>query len=155
MRSCRFTLVWLLPLLLTAACGFFFNPDPAQNPLAPMPTPSISRLESFTGSSLPVSANNILSVEGGFQDTIMWLRFDAPAADVSTYIESLSLEAPLSAAAGPEQLTSSEESWWEPDAATQGAGGSYSIPAQNTFCRVYVDQSQSDLWRVYLVCFNT
>lgn len=154
MRSGRVA-VLLLPFLFTLGCGFFFNPDPAQNPLAPMPTPSISRLESFTGHPLPASASDVFSVEGGFQDTIMWLRFDAPAADVTTYIESLSLEAPLSTASGPEQLTPSEEPWWEPETAAQGAGGGYSISAQNTFCRLYVDQSQSDLWRVYLVCFNT
>ena len=123
MRSGRVA-VLLLPFLFTLGCGFFFNPDPAQNPLAPMPTPSISRLEYFTGHPLPA-------------------------------IDSLSLEAPLSTASGPEQLTPSEEPWWEPETAAQGAGGRYSIPAQNTFCGLYVDQSQSDLWRVYLVCFNT
>ncbi|MDX2140654.1 MAG: hypothetical protein SF123_21405 [Chloroflexota bacterium] len=48
-----------------------------------------------------------------------------------------------------------DEDWWLPNEATQGADIRYERPERNTFCALYVDQSRTETWRVYVVCRNT
>jgi hypothetical protein len=120
------------------------------------PVPSQERVESFVGAPLPASAEDTYFAEGGFQDTIIWLRFDAPPQGVDEFLGTLPIEAPLDPSWNIGGLTpAADEDWWLPNQATQGAGTRYERPERNIFCALYVDQSRTEVWRVYVVCYNT
>jgi hypothetical protein len=144
----------LLMLILFATGCTISESDSGDDLRGQVPTPSRNSLESFIGGPLPASATDVYSAEEGFQDTIMWLRFDAPPQDITIFLQGIGLDETLDTSSAPSNLTPHDAAWWEPTTATQGASGSY-MTGISTSCSVFIDQSRPDLWRTYLVCFNT
>jgi hypothetical protein len=150
MLTFRFAPMLALTLLVVTACSIL--PDPRDTSQRSLPTPSQASVESFIGAALPESASNIYSAEDGFQDTIMWVRFDVLPSDLPAFLESLGVEGSLDPEASAP--TPHDATWWEPDTATIRAGVIYRTGI-NTSCSLLVDQSRSEQWRLYIACFNT
>lgn len=147
----RRLLIVLFLVLFAAACSIV-NPDPRVNPLAEMPTPSRERVEGFIGAALPASASDVYTAEGGFQDTIMWVRFDLPPEDLPLFLAALGVTGELDPDSS--DPTPHDAEWWEPETAVVRAGADYTAGIA-TSCRLLVDQSRSEPWRIYIACFNT
>ncbi len=120
---------------------------------------TLHQIEAFTGVELPADADEIHYETGGFQDTIIWLRFDASPDDVQVYLDALGFEEPLTAEGSFIQPDAPETTdWWITEAELQGSnvvGGSYSNFEANLHYQAVVDQTNPDRWRIYLVAFNT
>ncbi len=137
----------LLVVFLAAGCGPWLFENP---------TPTRERVETFIGAPIPPSAQDIHLAEGGFTDAIIWLRFDAPPADVEGFLAAAGADEPLDPAWEIARLTPlADEDWWQPESAAQGAGVTFDSPERNRYCRAYADQTRADLWRLYVVCHST
>ncbi|MBC8170092.1 MAG: hypothetical protein H7X77_00400, partial [Anaerolineae bacterium] len=65
----------LVLMCLITGCDFL-EPDVA----------TVADIEAFIGVDLPADATNVYYEVGGFQDTIIWLRFDTSPASRVAYV---------------------------------------------------------------------
>ncbi len=145
--------VMLTMLAILTGCGLFSLESETQ---------TLEQVESFTGAELPTEATGIYHEVGGFQDTIIWLRFDAAPDAVEAYLTALGFEEPLTDGGAGSFLPNAPKTvrWWvDLDAVEAGTGdfigAAYSNLEANRFFQVLVDASDAELWRVYLIAFNT
>jgi hypothetical protein len=108
-------------LLISLFVGLFVIG--CDEPLIGNPTPTQARVESFVGAPIPDDADEIYFAEGGFQDMIIWLRFDAAPGTVEAFLADAGAEEPLDPDWEMARLNpAADEDWWQPEAAEQGAG---------------------------------
>jgi hypothetical protein len=120
---------------------------------------SLEQIEAFTGADLPADADDLHYEVGGFQDTIIWLRFDASPDSAQQYLDDLGFDEPLTAENVSLQPDAPETAdWWITDDALANPAvmaARHSNFEANLHFQAVVDPSEPDVWRVYLVAFNT
>ncbi|HEX2623182.1 MAG TPA: hypothetical protein VHL11_23640 [Phototrophicaceae bacterium] len=143
---------WLAVLLVmmclatTTGCDFL-NPDVA----------TVSDVETFIGVDFPADATDLHFEVGGFQDAIVWLRFDTTPESRSAYVAALGFDEPLTEVNRPSMDSASSETlpWWNVEEVEPGMGGSYDNFNANLHFQILVDPIDSTHERVYLIVFNT
>jgi hypothetical protein len=119
---------------------------------------TVGQIEAFTGAFLPADATNVYYEVGGFQDTIIWMRFDAMPDSVQQYLSDLGFDPLLTVEAISIQPNAPETAtWWITEdllASPDVKAGSSSDFKANLHFQALVDQSDPELWRLYLVAFN-
>lgn len=118
---------------------------------------TIADIEAFIGVDLPADADNVYYEVGGFQDTIIWLRFDTSPESRAAYVDALGFAEPLSEASRPFMKPAADESlpWWDVDTVEDGIGASYSNFAANLHFQILVSPIDAAHERVYVIVFNT
>lgn len=116
---------------------------------APNAPPSQAEVEAFIGSPLPAEATNLqLSREAGI-DTAVYVRFDAPPAVVEAFVAALGVNT-LTPNANPfPNNLDSAISGWDTTSAQTFAGSSFTASSGKVY-EILVEQTVSDVWRVYL-----
>lgn len=132
---------WLLILMLLAGCTEFLSTE----------TDTLDEIEAFIGAEVPLEAQNVQYESAGFQDTIVWLRFEASPAIIEAFIvelgytEALTPGDPGGGAPSPEDID-----WLDTP-----ADASATFDQSFLYYTVQVVETSEDLWAIYLTAFNT
>jgi hypothetical protein len=120
---------------------------------------TIEQIEAFTGADLPADAQDVHYEVGGFQDTIIWLRFDASPNAVQQYLNELGFSEPLNSEVVSIQPDAPETAdWWITEDLFENSdliGGNSSNFDTNLHFQGLVDPTNPEQWRLYLIAFNT
>jgi len=116
---------------------------------APTPGSALDAIEADAGIIVPPSAREIHAVISGFRELDTWVRFDLPASELTSFIETTYCESPLVSTA-PELHTQGDLSpdWWDPHKATDlvMCKGGHSFLRQ----RILVDRTDPQVFTVFV-----
>ncbi len=110
---------------------------------------TLAQVEDFVGAPLPTGATEVQFEVKGFTDLLIQLRFTAPAAEVTTFLDRLGITLRPGVTPLPTP-PSTDPSWWSPSTAQSYAEGALDNADGNRFYHAIVDQSDPALWIVYL-----
>lgn len=152
--------IWRLPVCMAGLLGLLFGLTGCDLFSLQSEAQSLEQVEAFIGAQLPADASDVYHETGGFQDTIIWLRFDAAPDAVEGYLTELGFEEALTSGGAGLFSPSAPKTvnWWvAEDAADQPEfiGAAYANYPVNRHYQVLVDRSDAERWRVYLIVFNT
>jgi hypothetical protein len=117
---------------------------------------TVADIEAFIGVDLPADATNLYYEVGGFQDTIIWLRFDTSPESRAAYLDALGFDEPLTEANRPLMSPAGDDlPWWDVETVVGGVGGSYDNFDANLHFQILVSPIDTTHERVYLIVFNT
>jgi hypothetical protein len=118
-----------------------------------------AQLEQLTGITIPAGASGLRSHVESWQDTIVHLRFELPAAELPAWIAAQSWTTPPAAGPLAYPFTQTPEwlersgGWWQPQQASSFQLGS--LGGAGSYQHVLIDTSDPARALVYVVSFDT
>jgi hypothetical protein len=117
-----------------------------------------AQLEQLTGITIPAGASGLRSHVESWQDTIVHLRFELPAADLPAWVAAQTWTTPPAAgplaypfATPPEWVA--DKAWWQPQQASAFQLGS--MGGAGLYQHILIDTSDPARALVYIVSFDT
>lgn len=139
--------VTIAALLLLGACG--------GDKVAASAGPDVAAVESFLGEQLPAHARDIRTHSERGIDSLVLLRFTAPAAEADIFAERL-LGVPPKVGANPQLATfGTGLNWWARTPPAGSKGGSVTRPQTNRTVRVLVAPTKDGQATVWLAAFSS
>jgi len=114
-----------------------------------------NRIEQFLGTFLPISASNLHFSASPLNQSEQ-TRFDLRSDDVPAFLDSighLCFEMPLQENFMPFGYHENNKTWWRPHSATQFMGSQ--TCGDNPIWQLMVDQSDDDMWIIYMIAWST
>ena len=113
-----------------------------------------AQIEGIGRIKLPPSANGVHARAGGFQDRIIYIRFDIAPTDLEPFLKGTRYTPPVGPAKGiPFQSIAPDAPWWRPqDAQRYEAGVNFVDGISQT---VLVDMTHPERYIVYVQTFET
>ncbi len=122
---------------------------------APAPaTPTLAGIERVARITLLPSARNLQAHQEGFQDRIIWVRFEMAPADLPEFVAGTRVAPPLSSTVNPlGQDTVKGLPWWTPGQAQRIAAGTGLIAGGSQ--AILIDTTDPQTYVVYVRTFET
>jgi hypothetical protein len=116
-------------------------------------------IERLTGIALPADASGLRSHVESWQDTIVHLRFELPAAALPAWLAGLEWDKPLAAAPLAYPFDTpfewvADKAWWQPQRATSFQAGTLHS-ALGLYQHILIDTSDPARTLIYVVSFDT
>lgn len=143
--------LWIGFVLILMACSDVSPPNATPRQPTAEPSVALAEVEQFIGQSLPASATNLEAVSQSGIDTLYYVQFDAPAADVEAFVSALG--ATLQPNLNPFPTVGDTPAWWGATTA-QGIAGASFIGANGRGFEVLVGQGSAEMQRVFLRVFD-
>lgn len=114
-----------------------------------------SQIEQQFNIILPDTASNLYYYYKTYRVFFMQTRFDLPSDDASAFLDSIDhmcFEQPLTDNLMPFGSPESKKPWWQPRSATHFMGAENC--GDNPYWQLMVDQSDDDIWIVYILGYS-
>ncbi len=127
----------------------------SEPPFAPAPAaPTFAEIESVARITLPPSARNVQAHQEGFQDRIIWVRFEMAPADLPGFVAGTRVAPPLSSTVNPlGQDTVTGLPWWTPGQAQRFEAGEGAFAGASQ--AIVIDTTDPQTYVVYVRAFET
>ncbi len=113
-------------------------------------------IELALGTTIPDSATNLYYYDSVWQDYFMRIRVGLPADEVQDFLNSVTVEClqqPLQDNITPPYSIAAQEEWWLSSNTTSYVG--ISQCGNNPYWSLVIDQSDPDVWILYILSFST